>query len=93
MPQGEEHITHPDPVVHHQGVIAATSAVGFWNNVPLEEQRAPGPQVVVVPKDRPASKVPGLLDAPAAEMGFMLFLTMMAIVLERVAILWVTMNR
>ncbi|MBL8002909.1 MAG: hypothetical protein JNL05_13220 [Flavobacteriales bacterium] len=74
-------------------MIAASGAVGFWNNVPLEEQRAPGPQVVVVPKDRPAYKVPRLFDAPAAEMGIMLFLTMMAILMERVAILWVTMDR
>lgn len=93
MAPREDHRSHTEPLVQHDGVVVATGALGFWNNVPLEEQREPGPQVVVPPRKRPGYKAPGLLDAPAAEMGLMLFLTMIAIVMERVAILWITLDR
>jgi len=83
----------PDPGGTMMDLRSAVD-LGFWNNIPREERREPLQMLPVLkrPTGKKAEPDPRT-DAPMAEMGLMLFLTMMAIILERVAVLWITAYR
>ncbi|MCC7503573.1 MAG: hypothetical protein IT229_13655 [Flavobacteriales bacterium] len=88
-------IVHP-ATVQAQALMPTAAArrevlMGFWDNIP---QRADGAEHRPKGTDLPKASrqhLPSRLDSPMFEMGMMLILTLMAILIERIAIYWFTM--